>query len=120
MTATIRALAPHALEIDAAGVLDSDDYERVLPLAEAAISAHWYVNLLVRTTDLRGLTHAALCRDLRFDVRHFRDVARLAIVGDGPGDALLATLSRPFTAAEIRYFTDADIGAARAWVGAAA
>lgn len=120
MTAAIHQLAPHAFEINAQGVLDRDDYQRFLPLAEYRIAQQGRINLLVHIADCHGLSPGALWQDLRFDVRHYRDVARLAVVGERPIDALVADLSRLFTAAAVRYFHERDVETARLWVAASA
>ena len=73
-------------------------------------------DLLVEIADLEGWTPAALWEDLKFDVRHYRDIARLALVGRDDSQKWMATLSRPFTGAEVRYFSHDELTAARDWV----
>ena len=65
---------------------------------------------------MEGWTPAALWEDLKFDVKHYRDVSRFALVGEDWTKNWLATVSEPFTAAEIRYFIERDIEGARDWV----
>lgn len=47
--------------------------------------------------------------------RHFGDVERMAVVGHSKWDRFLSALSRPFTAAQVKYFDQEEVEAARQW-----
>jgi hypothetical protein len=49
-------------------------------------------------------------------VAHYNDIARLAVLGSAPSECWKASISKPFTGAEVRYFTEDDIDTAREWV----
>jgi len=47
-------------------------------------------------------------KDIKFDIKHFADIERLAMVGDKKWQHGMATFCKPFTKATIRYFDHAD------------
>ena len=116
----IKSLGADTLELDIQGVLKDEDYEQFVPRVETRIEEHGKVNLLVRISHLRGWMPHALWEDLKFDVKHYNDVGRLALVGDSTSDKWMAKLSKPFTGAEVKYFEQGDIEAARQWATGAA
>jgi hypothetical protein len=62
-----------------------------------------------------GWSVGALWEDIEFEARHFRDIERLALIGDKKWEAGMACC-KPFTTATIRYFDRAEAAQARAWV----
>lgn len=113
---TISELTPAALELTVHGKLHKADYEQMNRLVERKLAAHGKIGMIVRIGDMEGWTPAALWEDLKFDVKHYRDIARFALVGEDWTKNWLATVSEPFTAADIRYFIERDIEGARDWV----
>jgi hypothetical protein len=83
------------------------------------VKQHGKIRVLFRMNDFHGWEAAALWDDIKFDLTHFSDIERLAIVGEKRWEKGMATFCRPFTTASIRYFDVADIEAARAWLAAA-
>jgi hypothetical protein len=66
--------------------------------------------------DFHGWTAGALWEDIKFDARHFKDIERVALVGETKWQQGMAVFCKPFTAARIRYFDHAAIDQARAWL----
>lgn len=116
MPLAIRTLGAKALELEIRGKLEERDYDRVLPMLEGRISDFGEVDLLIRVAEFSGWTPSAFWEDLKFDVRHFNDVGRLALVGEEPKAKWMALISRPFTGADVRHFPQAELDAARDWV----
>ena len=58
----------------------------------------------------------ALWEDIKFDVKHFRDIERLAMVGDSKWEAGMAVFCKPFTSAKIKYFDVSKVDDAREWI----
>jgi hypothetical protein len=54
--------------------------------------------------------------DLKFDLKHWKDIERLAIVGDKKWEKGMAAFCKPFTKAQIRYFDAAQVAEAREWL----
>jgi hypothetical protein len=120
MSVIIDQIGPKALELGIAGTLEKKDYKHFTTYAEQIIKAHGEINLLVRLPDKLRFTPAALWEDLKFDVSHHGDVARLALVSADESKEWLATIAKPFTRAEVRFMPADQIDAAREWVSGAA
>jgi hypothetical protein len=101
------------------GRLTAEDYERFVPEVEAAIRQHGKIRVLLELHDFHGWDAGALWQDIKFDLHHFRDIERLAIVGETRWQEGMATFCKPFTTAAIRYFTHDQLAEARAWIAAA-
>jgi SpoIIAA-like len=66
--------------------------------------------------DYTGWTLGASWEDLKFDIKHFVDFSRIAIVGYRAWEHAMAVMVKPFTMAKVRYFDRSDIAQARAWL----
>jgi hypothetical protein len=80
------------------------DYEKFVPRVEKQIERHGKINFVARFDKLEGVEPGALWEDLKFDVRHFDDIRRVAIIGDKSWEKWMAKFCRPFTTAEVEYF----------------
>jgi hypothetical protein len=104
------------LEVAVSGKLTHDDYERFIPAFERLAEQHGKLRVLFEMTDFHGWEAAALWDDIKFDLKHFSDIERLAMVGDRQWEKGMSAFCRPFTTATIRYFDQAAIEDARAWI----
>jgi hypothetical protein len=104
------------LEIQASEKLSKADYEHFVPLVEQLIAKHGKVRILFEMHNFHGWEAGALWADIKFDLKHFRDIERLALVGESKWEAGMATFCKPFTTAKIRYFDTKDHAQARAWL----
>lgn len=116
MSVAVRDLGGGAIELNVEGQLQAEDYEDFEPLVEEQVGRNGAINLLVRVGDFSGWSPAAMWEDLKFDVKHYNDVSRLAIVGKEHSDKWMATVSKPFTSAEVEFFPERSLQQARAWV----
>jgi hypothetical protein len=116
MALTVDNLGSQALELKVDGRLETDDYEKFVPLAEELIAQHRKMGLLVRVSGLRGWSPAALWQDIRFDARHYNDITRIALVAESDSKRWLATLAKPFTGAKVEFFLESELEQARDWV----
>jgi hypothetical protein len=116
MSIKIDDLDRSALELEIDGKLDIADYRQFVPIAEKRIRENGQVSLLIHISKLSGWTPSALWEDLRFDAKHFDDVSRLALVAQSDSKKWLATISRPFTAAKVSFYTENNLDKARSWV----
>ena len=73
--------------------------------------------MLFDMSDFRGWDAGALWQEIKFDMKHFKDIERIAAVGDRRWQQWLTEFCEPFTKATIRYFDDAETAAARKWLG---
>lgn len=58
----------------------------------------------------------ALWEDVKFDLKHFADIERLALVGDRKWEAAMAVFCKPFTTAKVRYFDQAQMEDGIRWI----
>lgn len=117
MTATleVRTESP-VVEVHLSGKLSKEDYQHFAPELERQIEQHGKINLLVFLEDFHGWSAGALWEDIKFDVKHFSDIARLAIVGERKWEKGMAKFCQPFTTAEVRYFDRFEADEAQAWI----
>jgi len=104
------------VEVKATGKLTTEDYKHFVPEIERLVQQHGKIRVLFEMRDFHGWTAGALWQDLKFDLRHFRDIERLAIVGEKKWEAGMATFCKPFTTAKIRYFDQSQAEEARTWL----
>jgi hypothetical protein len=104
------------VEVNVTGKLGHEDYERFVPEIERLMARHGRIRVLVQLHDFHGWSAGALWDDIRFDARHFRDIERIAIVGESAWEHGMAVFCKPFTTAEIRYYDRGRTQEARAWL----
>jgi hypothetical protein len=104
------------LVVNLSGRLTREDYHHFVPEVERLISQHGKISLVVHMHDFHGWTLGALWEDVKFDLKHFRHIERLALVGDRKWEAGMAVFCKPFTTATIRYFDESKIEEAFQWI----
>jgi hypothetical protein len=104
------------LRLNLSGKLTKEDYHQFVPEVERLIQREGKLRMLVRMHDFHGWTMGALWEDIKFDLKHFSDIERLALVGDRKWEAGMAKFCHPFTRATIRYFDEAQNDEAVRWV----
>lgn len=110
--------AGNVIEVQVTGKLTKEAYETFVPVNERKIRTEGKVRMLVILQDFHGWEMDALWEELKFDIRHFRDIEKLAIVGDSAWERGMATFCKPFTRATVEYFDISKVDEARAWVAA--
>ena len=104
------------IEADLTGKLTKEDYERFGPEVEKLIRERGKLRILVKMHDFDGWTLGGFWQDLKFDMKHFRDIERIAFIGDEKWEKGMSSFCKPFTSAEIGFFTPARIEEARLWL----
>jgi len=107
------------LAIHLSGKLTKEDYQHFVPTVDRLIHEHGKIRVLVDMADFHGWTAGALWEDIKFDVKHFSDIERVAMVGEKKWQEGMSRFCRPFTSATIRYFEHSEADAARQWAEAA-
>ena len=102
--------------IQATGKLTKQDYEQFVPQVEQSIKTFGKIRMVFTMKDFHGWEAAALWQDLKFDIKHFRHIERLAMVGEKRWEKGMSVFCKPFTSAKIRYFDTADSDEACAWI----
>lgn len=106
------------LVVHVSGTLVKADYEYFVSEFDRLIKHHDNLQVLFDMTGFHGWEASAMWEDLKFGLEH-ADIDRLAMVGENTWEHAMATLSKPFTKAAIRYFDHADTTAARQWLSEA-
>lgn len=104
------------VEIALSGKVTRTDYEDFVPGFEQLLQDHGPLRMLVELRDFHGWTFGGLWEDIKFDVRHFRSLERVAIVGEKRWHEAMALFCKPFTTAKVRYFESFEIPDARTWL----
>lgn len=104
------------IEVHLSGKLQKEDYEHFTPIVEKKIAESGKLRLLVVLKDFHGWSVGALWEDMKFDMKHFRDIERLAIVGESQWEAGMVGFCKPFTSASIKYFDHSEEDQARTWI----
>jgi len=104
------------LEVHVSGKLVVEDYRQFVPLFEQLLKQHGKLRLLLEMTAFHGWEAKALWDDIKFDVKHFNDIERVAIVGENKWQQWMATFCKPFTTATVRYFEKNAMAEAQAWL----
>jgi demethylmenaquinone methyltransferase/2-methoxy-6-polyprenyl-1,4-benzoquinol methylase len=105
------------LQVRVSGRLTHAEYRRLVPEFERLVGQHGKIRVLFDMVDFHGWNAAALWDDIKFDLKHFAAIERLAMVGHKRWQKWMSKFCRPFTTAHIRYFNRAAIGEAHAWLG---
>ncbi len=116
---SVELVADHqgkVLTIRATGKLVTEDYSHFLPEIERLIVQHGRIRILFEMHDFHGWKLGAAWEDLKFDIKHFGDIERLAVVGESNWEKWMTAFCRPFTAAKIKYFDRTAMEEAHDWI----
>ncbi|WDQ18546.1 STAS/SEC14 domain-containing protein [Rhodopirellula sp. P2] len=100
--------ATNMIEIQASGLLTTEDYETFLPRVEKAIEEHGKLNLMFVMEHVDGWEVGAFWEDLKFGFKHHGELNRIAIVGDKKWEIAMAKIGQYFTSAEVKFFSVSD------------
>jgi hypothetical protein len=103
-------------EVRVSEILTHADYEHFVPRFDELVRQHGKLRLLFDMSEFHGWKAKALWDDIRFDVKHFNDLERVAMVGEKKWQQWMSTFCKPFTTAKVRYFDRSEAGDARAWL----
>ncbi|MBL4884293.1 MAG: STAS/SEC14 domain-containing protein [Planctomycetaceae bacterium] len=104
------------IEIKVSGKLCKEDYDVFVLGIENLIATHGRVRMLFDMYDFHGWSVAAVWEDVKFGWKHFRDIERIAMVGEKAWEHGMTSFCKPFTLAKIRYFDRSEETAAREWI----
>jgi len=116
-TLTLETLANgKVLEVALHGKLSDLEYKQFEDWIESLIKQHGKVRMLIVLTGFDGWTAKGLWEDIKFDIKHFKDIERLAMVGESKAEEYMAKACKPFTTGDVRYFPIEREGEARQWI----
>ena len=96
--------------------LDKEDYESFVPLIETQMQAGGPIRVLIELHAFKGWTTGALWEETKFAAKHFRDIERIAVVGESRWEKGVKLFVKPFTAAKVRFFHMQALMQARQWL----
>lgn len=114
----IEDLPADALGVVASGPITHEDYQKLIPRAEAMMGKGPVKCLYVLEDDVSEFSPHAIWDDQMFGIKHWRDFSRLALVTDLTWARVAARMFKPFFPAEIRVFAKAQLADAKAWIAA--
>jgi len=98
------------------GKLTKEDLQLFLQAAERSIKSHGNIRVLCQMHDFQGWEFGALWEDVKFELKHFADIERLALMGRHKWHMGMASICRPLTKAKVRYFDMRDSRLAEEWI----
>jgi len=108
----------NVLTVKVSGKLSKEDYREFVPRVEEQIRKHGKIRVLFEMDDFQGWEAGALWADIKFDLKHFKDIERLAFVGDKKWESGMAAFCKPFTTATVRYYDRSRRDEADQWIEA--
>lgn len=108
--------AGQILRVSVSGNLTTEDYQPFVAEAEGLI-AHWgELRLLIELHEIKGFSLGAMWEDLKFDLQHFGDITKLAVVGEKQWHIWMTELCKPFISGETHFFSRSHAAEAVAWL----
>lgn len=104
------------VEIYVTGKLTVEDYHEFMPVVEGMINEHGKVRLAFYMSDFHGWRLGALWEDLKFEIKHFSQVERIAFIGESLWEKGMARFCMPFSGAMFRFFKIGQEELAKTWL----
>lgn len=92
------------------------DYAKLNPIIEKIIYQYGYINLLLWLDNVTGWHAETAFEDFKFGFKHYKDIKKLAVVGEQPWNGWLQKFTAFFVEEEVRYFSLAEIDNAWQWI----
>lgn len=116
MVEVMRMPVKDLITIRASRKLSEADYERAIPEIEAAIKeAGCTINAVIEMVGVAGIELGALCKDLKFDIRHFDAFRRIAVVRLISAQEIGGKTATLLTNAKVDFFDANAFDEARKW-----
>lgn len=107
------------LVIHASSELTKEDCQHFVPEFDRVVEDHGKMRVLFEIHDFHGWKPRSVWEDTKFDVRHFSDIERIALVGDKRWQRCMSKFCSSFTGPEIPCFDRLAEPAAETWLKAA-
>jgi hypothetical protein len=116
MISFIEDLPPNILGIEMSGPITHEDYQRLIPKAEAMMGKGPIKALYLVGDHVSEFSPHAFWDDQLFSIRHWHDFGRVALVTDEAWMVAAARIFAPFFPAELKIFSRAQLAEAKAWI----
>ncbi|HIB38102.1 STAS/SEC14 domain-containing protein [Mesonia sp.] len=100
----------------ASGNLTEKDIEKIHPLIHSILDKDLKVRWYFEMENFTGWDFPGLWEDLKMDTAHAKDYEKIAMVGEKKWQDWIAQFMKPFTNAEINYFSLEDRKTAKQWI----
>ena len=107
------------LAVHVSGKLAKADYGHFVPEFERLVRQHGKLSVLFDMTGFHGWEAGALWEDIKFDVKHFADIERLAMVGEKKWQQAWRRSASRSRKRRSDTSTTRDAAEARKWLGEA-
>ena len=104
------------LSIQVSGKLTKADYIYFAPEFERLVQLNGKLRVLFNLAGFQGWEEGALWEGIKFDLKHFADVERIAMIGETSWEKGMAIFCKPFTRATIQYFDHTKTADAWKWL----
>ena len=104
------------IEVKASGKLTADDYHSFEPEVVQLIKTSGKIKILFIMHDFHGWDVKGVWEDVKFATAHFRDIEKVAMVGEKAWEHWMAAFCEPFTLSAVKYFDTGEEEAARTWL----
>ena len=100
------------------GKISKTDYQKILPIINEQLQTNEKIRWYFEMEDFEGWDMKGLYEEVNFDIKHSRDLEKIAMVGEKKWTEWLSDLMKPFTSAEVKHFEPAQKEEAKAWIKA--
>ena len=104
------------LDVKVSGKLAHEDFKLFIQRFDQLVGQHGRIRILCDLVSFDGWEASAMWDEIKWDVKHFSNIARLAVVGAKTWEEQLSLFCGPFTTAELRYFDQTRAAEARTWL----
>ena len=99
------------------GTLVHENYAQFVPKLEKLIEEHGSIRCYCELSNFHGITPHGFWDELKFDIKHCKNIERCAIVGDPSWHQWMTKISKMiFSGAQIKYFDESQSEEAWQWI----
>lgn len=103
-----------AIKVD--GRIVKNDYDKITPLIEKTVRDYGKIKLYIQIESIDGIEPSAFVADVKTYIKHFKDINKIAVVGENAWQKMWSGLANPFVSGTIKYFSHVDVAKARNWI----
>lgn len=107
---------PNLLSVELSDTLTEEDYESLASTLEDHLKQHTTTRVLFVMDDVEDWEPEERWADLAFDIRHLRDLDKVAIVGDDVWETWLDKVEELFPFSVVQTYPTEDREEALAWI----
>ena len=98
------------------GKITKADYQKIIPIINEQLQTNNKIRWYFEMENFEGWDMKGLYEEVNFDIKHAKDLEKIAMVGEKKWTEWLSDLMKPFTSAEVKHFDPAQKEEAKAWI----